>query len=431
MSLLRRILAKLPFGFQSYGSGTDTVRVMQSQKTVAGEWITHDTALKNATVWACVTYLGRTVGQLPWRVMIETSTGAARAPSHPVDYLIKTRPNREMSSFAFRETMVGWAARYGNAVAEIQWDRRGVPVALHLLHPSRVTFERNDAGELLYCVSDNDGSRRELKAEDVFHVRGFGEGAVGLDVISYAAESIGWAQATELFGASFFGNGANVGGFLYVPGKMTADGKTALDGELAVKHGGPRKGNKTMIVDQNMKYEKSGVAPDEAQFTETMQHQVEQICRWFGVPPHKVMHMLRATFSNIEHQSIEVVVDSIAPWAKRFEDEADYKLFGRNRSALFTKMDLKGLLRGDFKSRQEGLMVMRRNGVINANEWRRLEDMDEIGADGDKYIVEANMTTLKAVGEVPVNGTSVDGVIDPADSPVQRARQQAAIALLH
>ncbi|MGQ3051092.1 MAG: phage portal protein [Roseateles sp.] len=428
MNFLSRLKAWVMPGRQSYGHGTDVVRVHQSPMTVAGEVITHDTALKNATVWACINYLSRTVGQLPWRVMQETETGAKRAPMHPVEYLIKTRPNREMSSFAFRETLVGWAARYGNGVAEIQRDRRGVPVALWPIHPSRVTFERDEAGDLVYGVAGSDGEKSFLRAEDVYHVRGFGEGAVGLDVITYAAESIGWANATELFGASFFGNGANISGFLSVPGKMSLGGKEALDAELKEKHGGPRKGNKTMIVDAGMKYEKSGVAPDDAQFTETMQHQVEQICRWFGVPPHKVMHMLRATFSNIEHQSIEVVVDSIAPWCKRFEDEADYKFFGQNRQAFYTKMDLKGLLRGDFKSRQEGLQVMRRNGVINANEWRRLEDMDEIGQDGDKYIVEGNMTTLKAVGLQQAAGPAPE----PEDeSPVQRARRQAQRALLH
>ena len=74
-----------------------------------------------------------------------------------------------------------------------------------------------------------------------------------------------------------------------------------------------------MIVDGGMKFERASTDPNDAQFIETRQHQIEEICRWFGVPPHKVMHMLRATFSNIEHQSIEVVVDSITPWAKRIE----------------------------------------------------------------------------------------------------------------
>ena len=439
MNIFKRLYSAL-FSYERFwspGAGERVSRVVQSVGTVAGVPIDADTALKNATVWACITYLSRTVAQLPWRVMQDGARGPARSTSHPVEYLIHTRPNVEMSSFAFRETMVGWAARHGNAVAEIQWDRRAVPVALWPIHPSRVSFERSsETGELLFGISDNDGGKRYLRGQDVFHVRGFGEGAVGLDVITYAAESIGWAQATELFGASFFGNGANVSGILKVPGRMTVDGKDALDDEITRKHSGPKRGNKMLIVDNGHEYIRAGVAPNEAQFTETMYAQVEQICRWFGVPPHKVMHLLRSTFSNIEHQAIEVVVDSITPWCKRFEDEADFKFFAR-RSGYYTKMDLKGLLRGDFKSRQEGLQIMRRNGLINANDWLALEDMPGIGPAGDKYIVEGNMTTLDRVGEEPHAAPAPrvqqgdDGELedDPSLPAVERARKQAARAL--
>lgn len=412
---------------------TETSRIITVTQTAAGVRVDPDEALKNATVWACVGYLSRTVGQLPWRVMQQQPNGdPLRAPGHPLQYLLATRPNKEMSSVTWREVMVGWAVRRGNAVAEIQRDARGVPVALWPIHPSRVDFKRDDAGELLYEVTNSDGSKVYLQAMDVFHLRGYGEGPVGLDVMAYAAESIGWAQATEVFGASFFGNGANASGFLYAPGKLSPDAYKNIERKLKDKHGGPKKSNRTMIVDGGMKFEKQTTDPNDAQFIETRQHQVEEICRWFGVPPHKVMHMLRSTFSNIEHQSIEVVVDSISPWAVRIEQEGDYKLFGQNRRGFFNKLDLKGLLRGDFKSRQQGLQIMRRNGVINGNEWRRLEDMDGIGDEGEMFIVERNMTTLDALGQQPVAGATdpaqhVDPQPDPQeDTPVQRARRQAA-----
>lgn len=412
-------------------TGLEIIRIAAPWQTQAGVHVNADTALKNATVWACVTYLSRTTAQLPWRVMQDRATGPVRAPMHPVNWVLNWRPNPEMSPFTFKETMVGWACRRGNAVAEIQRDARGVPVALWPIHPTRVDFDRDaDTGELLYQVQDDDGTWRTLRGMDVFHLRGFGEGAVGLDVVSYAAESIGWAQATEIFGASFFSNGLNPSGFLMVPGRLSVDAKKAIDDEIDSRHGGAKKGHRVMVLDGQMKFEKASVEPDKAQFIETRQHQVEEICRWFGCPPHKVMHLLRSTNNNIEHQSIEVVVDAITPWAMRIEQEGDYKLFGQNRMGYYTKMDLKGLLRGDFKSRQEGLQIQRRNGVINANEWRRLEDMDEIGPDGDKYIVEGNMTTLEAVGQQPV-APQVDAPDQQDESPVQRARKQAARALLH
>lgn len=448
MNLFERIRAVfMPGRATDEPDPRNVVRVFGIGGTTAGVNVTQDNALQNSAVWACTTYLARTVAQLPWRVMRELPNGTdERYGSHPVDWVIRKRSNPEMSAFTFREVLTGWAVRWGNGVAEIQRDNRGIPVALWPIHPSRGEFVRDiDTGELLYKVNNGTDAPTYLRPSQYFHVRGYGDGPIGLDVVSYAAESIGWARATELFGASFFGNGANPSGFITsTAGKISDPAKKALERDLREKHGGPRKANRVMVLDGTLKYEKSGVEPDKAQFVESMQHQVEEMCRWFGVPPHKVMHLLRSTFANIEHQAIEVVTDSITPWCIRFEQEADFKLFGANRSALFTKMDLKGLLRGDFKSRQEGLQVQRRNGVINANEWRRLEDMDEIGPDGDKYIVEGNMTTLEAVGEqqvdqgqqAPLPQIDAPGSQDAAgasqdDSVVNRARQQAERAIVH
>lgn len=398
--------------------------------TAAGERVTPETALRNATVWACVTYLSRTVAQLPWRVMRETEAGSERIRSHPISYLLSTRPNPEMGSFTFRETLVGWAVRRGNGIAEIQRDMRGVPVALWPIHPDRYSFERDvETGELLYGVTGAATGKVLLKSSDVFHLRGYGDGPIGLDVMSYAAESLGWAQATQLFGSAYFGNGAKAAGFMMMPKGMSTAAKKLLDADIESKHGGARKSNKWVMLDADIKTEKITEAPEAAQFIETRQHQVEEICRWFGVPPHKVMHMLHATFSNIEHQSIEVVTDSITPWALRMEQEGDYKLFGQNRQGFYTKLDLNGLLRGDFKSRQEGLQIMRRNGVVNANEWRSLEDMNRIGDDGDKYIVEGNMTTLEAVGQEPVPPEPMEPQPAEPDNVV-RARHYRALALV-
>jgi HK97 family phage portal protein len=123
-----------------------------------------------------------------------------------------------------------------------------------------------------------------------------------------------------------------------------------------------------------MEYKPISVEPEKSQFIETNPFLIEEICRWFGVPPHKIAHLLRATFSNIEHQSIEVVVDSLTPWVKRWELEVDYKLFGgANRQSLFTKIYLQGLMRGDTVARASFYSQMRSIGVLSVNDIRRLE----------------------------------------------------------
>lgn len=397
----------------------------------AGVYINADTSLRNDTVWACVRYLSQTVAQLPARVMRDRGRYSERVMSHPIVNVMTWRANPELSPFQLKETLTAWAVMRGNGIAEIERDDTGRVLALWPIHPDRVQFKRDlVTDELIYEINNGTNGTIYLSGRDVFHLRGFGNGPVGLSIVEHAAESIGWAQATELFGAAFFGNGLNTSGAIEGAGNLNESGQALLRAQIAKRHGGPRKSHVPLFLDKAMKWVPTSVKPDEAQFVETMQHQVETICRWFGVPPQKVGHLLRMTFNNVEQLSIEVVVDSITPWAIRWEEEANFKLFGQNRNSLFMKLEMKGLLRGAFKERQEGLQIQRRNGIINQEDWREIEDYGPSGADGsDKYIVEGNMTTLEQVGEEPeVAAPTVTPANDDNEDDMPDAGQMARIA---
>jgi HK97 family phage portal protein len=395
----------------------------------SGVRVTADTALQSATVWACHRYLTQTIGQLPVRVLRERGATTERVQNHPVVSVFTWRANAELAPFQLKETLTGWAILRGNGVAEIEEDAAGRVVALWPLHPDRVQFLRDtETDALIYRISNGAAGFVDLRSDQVFHLRGFGNGPVGLSVVEHAAESLGWARATEIFGAAFFGNGMNASGVIEGAGNLEKDGQERLRAEIERGHGGPRRAHVPLFLDKAMKWVKTSSDPDEAQFIETMQHQVEEICRWFGVPPQKVGHLLRMTFNNVEQLSIEVVVDSITPWAIRWEEEANFKLFGQNRLGFFIKLDLKGLLRGDFKSRQEGLQIQRRNGIINGDYWCELEDMPKApNALGAKYIVEGNMTTLEKVGEAPPPAPKPP---TPANDPQPAAATMRNIASL-
>jgi phage portal protein BeeE len=151
-----------------------------------------------------------------------------------------------------------------------------------------------------------------------------------------------------------------------------------------------------------MDWKPTSVDPAKAQLVEANYSQIEEICRWFGVPPHKIAHLLRATFSNIEHQSIEVVQDSVLPWVRRLEDEADYKLFGQNRQGLYTKIELRGLLRGDFA--EPGVRASRSLRAHRRHQRRRMARISRHaaaagGSGGDKYTMQGQYTTLDKIGE--------------------------------
>lgn len=405
MSLLGRLMAPLLAKLTVEPRDPEASRVGYSGRTPAGVYVTADSALKNAAVWACVRYLSQSVAVLPWHVHRRTpdGKGSVLMLSHPTDWVLSSRPNPETTPFQFRETLMAWCLLRGNGYAEIERDGAGRVLALWPLHPDRVDVKRDTANRLYYEVDNETQAPVVLWPEDMFHVRGLGDGPVGLPVIHYAAQSIGWAQATEIFGASFFGEGANFKGVVKNKKALDSNAMARQRAEFDQLYKGPR-GRRTAHLDMDADFIKVTATPNESQFVETMKYQVEGICRWFGVPPHKVMHLEKSTFNNIEHQAIEVVVDSLTPWVKRFEQEADAKLFGQNRSWLYTRMNMNALLRGDFKTRAEGFNIFRNMGILSVNEIRALEDMNPISAaeGGNLRVMQGQYVPLERIGSEPV-----------------------------
>ncbi|MCW5695797.1 MAG: phage portal protein [Bauldia sp.] len=409
-------------------------------RTIAGVVVTPDNVLQLATAWACVRYLTQTVGVLPWHVHRQIEKGSEIASRHPVDWLIWQRVSPEFSSFQFRETLLSWALRYGNGYAEIERDGLDRPLALWPLHPTRVRPCRSDAGALYYEVMQDTGGRIDLDPRDIFHLRGFGDDVVGLSVVEIAAQSLGWARAAQIFGAAFFGNGSTPTVVVRNKKQLKPEGLERQRKEFDQLYKGPTKSGKTAIVDNDTEIETIGLNAEEMQLISVHQYLVEETCRWFGVPPHKVMHLLRSTFNNIEHQAIEVVVDSVSPWVKRFEDEANFKLFGvQNRLGFYTKMNMNALLRGDAKSRMEFYKGLQFTGALAPNEIRELEDMNSLGAEGDIHVMQQQMVPLEFIAKGPKQTTGSatpppprdddDTIVE--DDEAARARAEFARVLGH
>ena len=150
-----------------------------------------------------------------------------------------------------------------------------------------------------------------------------------------------------------------------------------------------------------MAYKPISLPPEDSQFLSTREFGVEEICRIFRVPPHMVQDLKRATFNNIEHQSIDFVMHTIMPWLVRIE-QAIIKdvLIEEEQDTYFPKFNVDGLMRGDYKSRMDGYAVGFSNGFLSPNDIRRLENMDLIPAEegGDDYYLNGSYTKLKHAG---------------------------------
>lgn len=370
------------------------------RETVAGERVTEADAVKQSVVFSCRRFITGNLAQLPHRAYRRLDESSATVDmAHPTSIVLGKRPNPEMGPMQFKEVLCGHGMINGNGYAEIVRNRRGEVFQLWPIHPTRVEPERF-AGVLKYVYTDENLRERVLDAEDIFHIRGFGTGIKGVNVIEHAAETIGWARATEIFGSAFFGNGVHMSGALEIPNEleMSPEARTEFKKEFENKRRGARRGFLPVFLDKGVKWIQFAGKNNEAQFIETLTFQVNQIARYFGVPPHKVNELARATFTNIIEQSIEVIQDTIMPWVLRFEEEANYKLLPPT-DEHYTKINVNALMRGDPKSRGEFYRVMVNIGAMSPNDVRRLEEMNPYDG-GDVYVMQQQMVPVKLLGTI-------------------------------
>ena len=355
--------------------------------------------MQTTAVYACVRILAETIASLPLHTYKHTARGKEKAKEHRLYYLLHDEPNPEMTSFVFRETLMSHLLLWGNAYAQIIRDGRGNVISLYPLLPDRMVVDRTQAGELYYEYQKDIGSVI-LHRDEVLHIPGLGfDGLVGYSPIAMAKNAIGMALACEEYGATFFANGANPGGVLEHPG-VVKDPKRVRDSWNAVYQGSGN-AHRVAVLEEGMKFQSIGIPPEQAQFLETRKYQTEEICRIFRVPPHLVASLDRATFSNIEHQSISFVDNTIIPWVSRIEQSLQRSLFTEaEKKVYFAKFNLNARLRGDAASRANFYQTMRQNGVMSANDIRELEEMnlipDELG--GSKYLVNGNFVDMASAG---------------------------------
>ena len=389
--------------------------------TSAGKDVSPDGAMALAAYYACLRNISEDLAKLPLKVYRRLRPrGRESVPDHPAYRLLHDRANEESSAMSVRETLVHHALAWGGGYAEITRNGRGEPVGLWPIHPSRVYLWRTVRGTLRYQITV-DGQRSDLPPEDVFHLHGLGgDGLAGYRLSVLAKEAVGLGLAAEEFGASYFGNGTVMGGILEHPGKLSDPARKRLAESLARDHKGSGNAHKVRILEEGMKFESLGVPPNEAQFLETRQFQVEEVCRWFRMPPHKVQHLLRTTFSNIEQQSIEYVVDTLTPWAVRFEQEAKVKLLGEAPD-LYAEHVFAGLLRGDAAQRGNYYRALYHVGALSAADIRELENLDPAGV-SDKYFVPVNMQTAEKAEQAEAR--------EPAEQPPPPNRAQAFAPLV-
>ena len=365
----------------------------------SGKSVSEKTALQTTAVYACVRILAETIASLPLHTYRYSSGGKEKAQEHPLYHLLHSEPNPEMTSFVFRETLMGHLLLWGNAYAQVIRDGRGRVLGLYPLLPSKMLVSRTDQGILFYQY-EKDGRTYFLPNTEVLHIPGLGfDGLVGYSPIAMAKNAIGMAIATEEYGAKFFANGASPGGVLEHPGVVKDPGKIRESWNAVYQGSG--NAHRVAVLEEGMKFQPIGIPPEQAQFLETRKYQLNEIARIFRIPPHMIGDLEKSSFSNIEQQSLEFVMYTLDPWVIRWEQAIQRALLsGGEKRQYFVKFNVDGLLRGDYQSRMNGYAVGRQNGWLSANDIRELENLNRISSElgGDLYLINGNMTKLADAG---------------------------------
>lgn len=378
-------------------------------RTTSGKPINERTAMQTTAVYACVRILAEAVASLPLHVYEYQDDGGKKlVHDHPLYYLLHDEPNPEMTSFVFRETLMSHLLIWGNAYAQIIRDGAGRVLGLYPLLPDKMEVQRDDKGNIYYVYSRNSDENPtfkeygniKLKAEDVLHIPGLGfDGLIGYSPIAMAKNAVGMTLACEEYGASFFANGANPGGVLEHPGVLKDPSKVRESWNSVYR--GVNNAHKIAVLEEGMKYQQIGIPPEEAQFLETRKFQINEIARLYRIPPHMVGDLDKSSFSNIEQQSLEFVKYTLDPWVIRWEQSLQRSLLlPGEKGKYFIKLNVDGLLRGDYQSRMNGYAVGRQNGWFSANDIREMENMNPIPDEegGNLYLINGAMTKLADAG---------------------------------
>jgi HK97 family phage portal protein len=367
--------------------------------------LTPDSSMRLSTVYSCVRILAETIASLPLLIYEKIDRGKQRAQNFYLYELLHDRPNGRMTAFEYREVVQSHLALWGNAYSHIIYDSQGRIEELWPLHPAGILQVQERAGVLYYLYQPPywdpyselsmfpTGKANWYSEAEIWHLHGLGDdGQRGYSPIALMRRAVSLGLNAEKYSDNFFRNDARPGIVIEHPAALSDPAYERLRAEFENKHGGVKNAHKPMILEEGMKLHEVGIPPKDAQFLETRKFQVEEICRIFRVPPHMVADLDRATFSNIEQQSIEFVKYSVTPWLERWEQSIEKNLMlPDERRRYFVEHLVDGMLRGDIKSRYDSYALGRQNGWLSANDIRDMENMNPVEG-GDAYLIPLNMT---------------------------------------
>lgn len=398
----------------------------QALSTDSGISVTPDRAMQHSTVYACVKIIAETLATLPLLTYRKLKSGGKeRASDLDIYSILNYTPNKsKMSRVEVVEMLTAHCLLRGNSFAQIIADNVDVLEILPL-HTDcfRVAIGKKNQPHYYYRAPGS-AQEEEIPANRILHIKGISfDGFLGLSPIAYQRNAIANAVGKEQYESALFKNGVKLSGVLEHPTTLTDQVSKRLAESFASTYGGIQNARKVAVLEDGMKYKEISMTNDEAQFLESRGFSKVQICEIFRVPPYMVGDMAKATFSNIEHLSMDFVVNTIRPWAVRIENAINRDILPlakkkSTRDEIFCEFLLDGLLRGDTNTRYTAYKTGIAGGFLSPNEARSFENLNPIDG-GDRFFIPANNL-------VPLD--RIDDFIDKSQGDLDKVNDTGADA---
>lgn len=387
--------------------------------TLAGATVNDRTALSISAVYACAKVLSESVASLPISLYRKNGDIIEVAQNRYEHFLISEEPSSLTTSYNFRSALMLHTSLRGNFYAFIERDGRGGAKALKIA-PVGCVSPFMHKGQLFYRVFPNSDygidEMKVLMPYEVLHIANMSrDGIVGVSPITELRESMAMDMANRDNAAKIMKRG-RVDGVLQSPNKLTLEEGKSLKSQFSERVAA----GEFPVLQNGLEFRSIALTPADAEFIRTAQLTRQQIAAAYRVPLHMINDLERATFSNIEHQSLEFVKFTLLPWLKNIEAEFNRKLLPRElRSTHFFRFNVEGLLRGDLKSRIEAHTKAVQWGLMNRDEVRAIENLNPIpGGLGQEFITPLNMQLLADSGNANADAQNDNGT-QPSTSATQ------------
>ncbi len=367
--------------------------------TASGLPVGPSAAMRLSTVWAAYRAIVEGVAGLPCITYRRMARGKERAGSMPLYDVLRWFPNRWQTAMEYWEGVIGHAVLRGNHYSLIVPGRRGAVDQLEPLNPDRMgDVQRLRNGSLRYHYWDPEVGERRYTADEIFHVRGLGEGGLqGMSVIAYARENFGLHLARDQYQAKLFGRAPLLAGILEAPTGVTVDEEEEkqMVRSFRTAYSGPSGWHGVALLQGGVTWKATGMKNDELQFIELIDAGVNDIARWFNVPVHLLRAQKDPNHSNIEMFDQEFVMHTLRPWCVRVEHAIQRDLV-LDPGTYFAEFLLDALIRANMQARYTAYQSGIQSGWLTRNEAREKENYNPLPG-LDEPLQPLNMATTGQV----------------------------------